>query len=47
MVGRYQSYPEYVSSDVAHIKTIPVGWSVKRLKFVSRLNPSNESPLVH
>ena len=40
MVGRYQSYPEYVSSDVAHIKTIPVGWSVKRLKFVSRLNPS-------
>ena len=40
MEGKYKAYPEYKDSDVEWLKSIPESWSVSKLKFAAKVNPS-------
>src|SRR5699024_2742256 len=37
----YPSYPEYKDSGVTWLGQVPAHWEVKKLKFISKVQPSN------
>ncbi|NJN82595.1 MAG: restriction endonuclease subunit S [Caldilineaceae bacterium] len=40
-MGRYATYPEYKNSEVDWLGEIPAHWDVRKLKYVSSVQPSN------